>query len=65
MPTVTAGRKTDAPKALPVLNGDFYQLAELSNAEELALCAIAVYAAMRNQDRQGTHFSSASNYPIA
>jgi hypothetical protein len=56
---------TDAPKALPVLNGDFYQLVELSNAEELAFCAIAVYAAMRNQNRQGAHFSSASNYPIA
>jgi glutaryl-CoA dehydrogenase len=36
MATATAARKTDAPKALPVPNGDFYQLVELLNAEELA-----------------------------
>jgi hypothetical protein len=65
MPTVTTGRRTDAPKVLPVPNGDFYQLVELLNAEKLALCAIAVYAAARNQNRQGAHVSSASNYPIA
>ena len=65
MPTVTADRKTGAPKALPVPNGNFYQLAELLNAEELARCAIAVRATMRNQSREGAHFSSASNYPIA
>jgi hypothetical protein len=48
-----------------VTNGDFYQLVERLNAEELALCANADYAAMRNQNRQGAHSSSASNYPIA
>ncbi|UWU76555.1 acyl-CoA dehydrogenase family protein [Bradyrhizobium huanghuaihaiense] len=37
MTTATAARKTDAPKALPVPNGDFYQLVELLTAEELAL----------------------------
>jgi glutaryl-CoA dehydrogenase len=37
MATATAARKTDAPKALPVPNGDFYQLVELLNAEELAI----------------------------
>jgi len=37
MATVTAARKTDAPKALPVPNGDFYQLVELLNADELAV----------------------------
>ena len=65
MPTVTADRKTGAPKALPAPNGNFYQLAELLNAEELPRCAIALYATMRNQCREGAHFSSASNYPIA
>jgi len=33
----TAARKTDAPKALPAPNGDFYQLVELLNADELAI----------------------------
>jgi hypothetical protein len=47
---------TDAPKALPVPNGDFDQLVERLNAEELALCAIAVYAAVQNQNRQGANF---------
>jgi alkylation response protein AidB-like acyl-CoA dehydrogenase len=37
MATATAARKTDAPKALPVPNGDFYQLVELLNADELAV----------------------------
>ena len=37
MATATAVRKTDAPKALPVPNGDFYQLVELLNPEELAV----------------------------
>jgi glutaryl-CoA dehydrogenase len=36
MPTATAARKTDAPKTLPVPNGDFYQLVELLSPEELA-----------------------------
>jgi glutaryl-CoA dehydrogenase len=37
MTTATAARDTDAPKALPVPNGDFYQLVELLNADELAV----------------------------
>jgi glutaryl-CoA dehydrogenase len=37
MATATAARKTDAPKALPVPNGDFYQLVELLNPDELAV----------------------------
>jgi len=37
MAAATAARKTDAPKALPVPNGDFYQLVELLNADELAV----------------------------
>ena len=37
MTTATAARKTEAPKALPVPNGDFYQLVELLTPEELAL----------------------------
>ncbi|WFU45713.1 acyl-CoA dehydrogenase family protein (plasmid) [Bradyrhizobium sp. CB82] len=36
MTTATAARMTEAPKALPVPNGDFYQLVELLTAEELA-----------------------------
>jgi glutaryl-CoA dehydrogenase len=36
MATATAARKTDAAKALPAPNGDFYQLVELLNADELA-----------------------------
>ncbi|MCC8943572.1 acyl-CoA dehydrogenase family protein [Bradyrhizobium sp. Arg62] len=37
MATAAAARKTDAPKALPVPNGDFYQLVELLSPDELAL----------------------------
>ena len=37
MATATAARKTDAPKALPVPNGDFYRLVELLNADEVAV----------------------------
>ncbi len=37
MSTATAARKTDAPKSLPAPNGDFYQLVELLNTEELAV----------------------------
>ena len=37
MATATASRKTDAPKALPVPNGDFYRLVELLNADEVAV----------------------------
>ncbi|MGY8669272.1 acyl-CoA dehydrogenase family protein [Bradyrhizobium sp. UFLA05-109] len=37
MATATAARKTDAPKALPAPNGDFYQLVELLNADELGV----------------------------
>src|SRR5215813_8977108 len=37
MPATAAARKTDAPKPLPVPNGDFYQLVELLNPDELAL----------------------------
>jgi glutaryl-CoA dehydrogenase len=37
MATATAARKTDASKALPVPNGDFYQLVELLNPDELAV----------------------------
>src|SRR6516165_9056868 len=37
MTTTIAARKTDAPKALPAPNGDFYQLVELLNADELAV----------------------------
>ena len=37
MATTTAARKTDAAKALPVPNGDFYQLVELLNSDELAV----------------------------
>ena len=35
--TTTAARKTNAPKALPAPNGDFYQLVELLNADEVAV----------------------------
>ena len=44
---------TDSPKALPVPNGDFDQIVERLNAEELA---IAVYAAVQNENRQGANF---------
>ena len=37
MTTATAARKTDAPKPVPVPNGDFYQLAELLTPDETAL----------------------------
>ena len=37
MATLAAARKPEAPKALPVPNGDFYQLVELLTPEELAL----------------------------
>jgi hypothetical protein len=37
MTTATAARKTDAPKPVPVPNGDFYQLVELLSPDELAL----------------------------
>ena len=34
MTTATAARKTDAPKPVPVPNGDFYQLVELLTPDE-------------------------------
>src|SRR6201993_3876766 len=37
MTTATAARKTDAPKPVPVPNGDFYQLVEVLSPDELAL----------------------------
>src|SRR6201996_1762034 len=37
MPTAATARKPDAHKPLPVPNGDFYQLVELLNPDELAL----------------------------
>src|SRR6201987_5494839 len=37
MTTPTAARKTDAPKPVPVPNGDFYQLVEVLSPDELAL----------------------------
>ena len=37
MTAATAARKTDAAKPVPVPNGDFYQLVEMLNPDELAL----------------------------
>ncbi|MDH2385504.1 acyl-CoA dehydrogenase family protein [Bradyrhizobium sp. CER78] len=37
MVTAAAAHKSDAPKALPAPNGDFYQLVELLNPDEIAL----------------------------
>jgi glutaryl-CoA dehydrogenase len=37
MPTATAARKTETAKAIPIPNGDFYQLVEILMPDELAL----------------------------
>src|ERR1700744_5291510 len=37
MATATAAHKINSPKTLPAPNGDFYQLAELLTADDLAL----------------------------
>ena len=37
MTIATAARKTDAPKPVPVPNGDFYQFADVLAADEQAI----------------------------